>query len=194
MNTIPTAAICRRCTRQKYSVIRRIACLVLNRVGGPCGCRSPPAFLILWAPAGFRLTCYYYRGAYYKAFWADPPNCAVGEPRNSFRGENSFSPYLAERTSLFSVPRSRICAVSLIRRMERAVVRRFCWKRIVRHWHRDAGSRAQCISSCKLRIQLPFASPFSWWPPGLYGRQTGNNSWRMTASVVSMRGTCYSLG
>ena len=37
-----------------------------------------PAFLILWAPAGFRLTCYYYRGAYYKAFWADPPSCAVG--------------------------------------------------------------------------------------------------------------------
>ncbi len=49
-----------------------------------------PAFLILWAPAGFRLTCYYYRGAYYKAFWADPPNCAVGEPRKRFRGENSF--------------------------------------------------------------------------------------------------------
>ena len=49
-----------------------------------------PAILILWAPAGFRFTCYYYRGAYYKAFWADPPNCSVGEPRSSFRGENSF--------------------------------------------------------------------------------------------------------
>lgn len=49
-----------------------------------------PAFLILWAPAGFRLTCYYYRGAYYKAFWADPPSCAVGEPRNGYRGENAF--------------------------------------------------------------------------------------------------------
>ena len=49
-----------------------------------------PAFLILWAPAGFRLTCYYYRGAYYKAFWADPPSCSVGEPRSGFRGENSF--------------------------------------------------------------------------------------------------------
>ena len=49
-----------------------------------------PAFLILWAPAGFRLTCYYYRGAYYMAFWADPPACAVGEPRKSFWGENSF--------------------------------------------------------------------------------------------------------
>ncbi len=48
-----------------------------------------PAFLILWAPGGFRLTCYYYRGAYYKAFWADPPACAVGEPRNSYRGEFS---------------------------------------------------------------------------------------------------------
>lgn len=49
-----------------------------------------PALLILWAPGGFRFTCYYYRGAYYKAFWADPPNCAVGEPRKGYRGERSF--------------------------------------------------------------------------------------------------------
>jgi hypothetical protein len=49
-----------------------------------------PAFLILWAPGGFRLTCYYYRGAYYKAFWADPPTCSVSEPRNNYKGENSF--------------------------------------------------------------------------------------------------------
>jgi hypothetical protein len=47
-----------------------------------------PALLILWAPAGFRFTCYYYRGAYYKAFWADPPACAVGEPRKSYLGEH----------------------------------------------------------------------------------------------------------
>jgi hypothetical protein len=46
-----------------------------------------PALLILPFPAGFRLTCYYYRGAYYKAFWADPPACAVGEPRKTYRGE-----------------------------------------------------------------------------------------------------------
>jgi hypothetical protein len=45
-----------------------------------------PAFLILWAPGGFRFTCYYYRGAYYKAFWGDPVSCSVGEPK--FRGEN----------------------------------------------------------------------------------------------------------
>jgi hypothetical protein len=49
-----------------------------------------PAFLILWVPGGFRFTCYYYRGAYYKAFWADPINCAVGEPRKIFLGERYF--------------------------------------------------------------------------------------------------------
>ena len=46
-----------------------------------------PAFFIMWIPAGFRFTCYYYRGAYYKAFWLDPVACAVGEPRKSYLGE-----------------------------------------------------------------------------------------------------------
>jgi len=49
-----------------------------------------PALLVLWAPGLFRLTCYYYRGAYYKSFWADPPSCTVTEPRKKYRGENSF--------------------------------------------------------------------------------------------------------
>jgi hypothetical protein len=49
-----------------------------------------PALLILPFPGLFRVTCYYYRGAYYKSFWADPPSCAVGEPRGTYRGENSF--------------------------------------------------------------------------------------------------------
>jgi len=49
-----------------------------------------PALFILPVPAPFRFTGYYYRGAYYKAFWADPPACAVGEPRKSYLGENSF--------------------------------------------------------------------------------------------------------
>jgi hypothetical protein len=48
------------------------------------------ALFILWAPGGFRLTCYYYRGAYYTSFWADPPSCTVGEPRKAYRGERSF--------------------------------------------------------------------------------------------------------
>ena len=49
-----------------------------------------PALIILPIPGVFRLTCYYYRGAYYKAFWADPPACAVGEPRSGYCGEAAF--------------------------------------------------------------------------------------------------------
>ena len=49
-----------------------------------------PALFILPIPALFRFTCYYYRGAYYKAFWADPPGCAVGELRTTYWGEKSF--------------------------------------------------------------------------------------------------------
>ena len=50
-----------------------------------------PAILILWAPLGFRATCYYYRKAYYRAFFLDPPACAVGEPRaHRYKGETAF--------------------------------------------------------------------------------------------------------
>src|SRR5215831_12868723 len=38
-----------------------------------------PALLILGGPLSFRVTCYYYRKAYYRAFFLDPPACAVGE-------------------------------------------------------------------------------------------------------------------
>ena len=50
-----------------------------------------PAVLILWGPLGFRATCYYYRKAYYRAFFLDPPACSVGEPRShKYRGETAF--------------------------------------------------------------------------------------------------------
>ena len=46
-----------------------------------------PAFLVLWAPLGLRLTCYYYRKAYYRSFLLAPPACAVSGPRRRYRGE-----------------------------------------------------------------------------------------------------------
>ncbi len=49
-----------------------------------------PAFLILWAPGGFRLTCYYYRKAYYRSLMLDPPACSVGEARHDYKGETAF--------------------------------------------------------------------------------------------------------
>ena len=67
-----------------------------------------PAFLILWAPAGFRFTCYYYRGAYYKAFWADPLNCAVGEPRKSLSGRTLLPAHHAKHPPLFLVCRGAV--------------------------------------------------------------------------------------
>jgi hypothetical protein len=50
-----------------------------------------PAILILWIPAGFRATCYYYRKAYYRAYFLDPPACSVGHfGGHNYCGENSF--------------------------------------------------------------------------------------------------------
>ena len=76
----------RRFIRRKFSAIPHIAGLGQSRAGGRDWLLFSPALLILWAPGGFRLTCYYYRGAYYKAFWADPPACTVGEPRHDLSG------------------------------------------------------------------------------------------------------------
>ena len=51
-----------------------------------------PGLLILWIPIGFRATCYYYRKAYYRFYFADPPGCAVAEPtvHRKYALENAF--------------------------------------------------------------------------------------------------------
>jgi hypothetical protein len=49
-----------------------------------------PAILVLIFPLGFRLTCYYYRKTYYRAFWQSPPACAVAEPHKRYTGETRF--------------------------------------------------------------------------------------------------------
>jgi len=46
-----------------------------------------PALLILIFPLGFRLTCYYYRKAYYRSFWFSPPACGVADAHGSYSGE-----------------------------------------------------------------------------------------------------------
>ena len=43
-----------------------------------------PALIILIFPLGFRLTCYYYRRSYYRAFWWSPPACAVADAHASW--------------------------------------------------------------------------------------------------------------
>jgi hypothetical protein len=55
----------------------------------------PFAIVTLPFLLGFRLTCYYYRKAYYRAFWGSPPACAVAEPHKSYSGETKF-PLIAQ--------------------------------------------------------------------------------------------------
>jgi hypothetical protein len=50
----------------------------------------PYAMLTLPFLLLFRLTCYYYRKAYYRSFWLSPPACAVAEPHRTYRGETRF--------------------------------------------------------------------------------------------------------
>jgi len=48
-------------------------------------------FFILLIPGGFRATCYYYRKAYYRAYFLDPPACSVGHMGgNKYCGETTF--------------------------------------------------------------------------------------------------------
>ncbi|MBI5059001.1 succinate dehydrogenase [candidate division KSB1 bacterium] len=48
-----------------------------------------PALLIVWLPAGFRLTCYYGRKAYYRSITLNPTACAVGEGKLAYKGETA---------------------------------------------------------------------------------------------------------
>lgn len=56
----------------------------------PSWFKYSPAILILWAPGGFRATCYYFRRAYYRALFQDPAACAVGEDSHPYHGEQTF--------------------------------------------------------------------------------------------------------
>jgi hypothetical protein len=38
----------------------------------------------------FRLTCYYYRRAYYRSYWGSPPACAVPDLHRTYKGESRF--------------------------------------------------------------------------------------------------------
>ncbi len=72
----------------------------------------PAAIIALVVIGGFRGTCYYYRKAYYRAFFGDPPGCAVGEGRKSYVGETKF-PYTAQNFHRFFMYLSVIALVFL---------------------------------------------------------------------------------
>ena len=128
------------------------------------------AALILVFPLSFRLTCYYYRGAYYKAFWADPVSCAVGEPRKKYLGERSF-PLVMQNIHRYALYFALIFIVILAIDAWKAM-----WFPIgtnvmtagaptefgigVGHDHPDGQRRVHRA----LHVRLPFAPPSGRWP------------------------------
>jgi len=117
-----SARTCRRSTRRCCSPRRvtpqgsSMRGLASSRRGSPVLPFSP-ALLILPFPGLFRFTCYYYRGAYYKAFWADPPSCGVGEPRKRLLGRAVIPADSAERSSVFPLHRVHLPVPAVVRRV-----------------------------------------------------------------------------
>ena len=62
----------------------------LRPVPARTGWIIPDAALTLPFLLLFRLTCYYYRKAYYRSFWLSPPACAVPDGHKTYSGETRF--------------------------------------------------------------------------------------------------------
>ena len=74
-----------------YSPCIAISCPESIRFVGISWWPFSPAILMMGVILGFRGTCYYYRKAYYRAYFMDPPACSVGEFRGeNYKGESSF--------------------------------------------------------------------------------------------------------
>jgi hypothetical protein len=59
-----------------------------------------PAWWVVWVPAGFRATCYYYRKAYYRSYFQDPVSCTFAESRRRYAGETAF-PFIVNNLHRF---------------------------------------------------------------------------------------------
>ena len=80
-------------TRARLRGRRLSLAAVLAAAVRGAGCRGSSAGPAdPWIPLGFRATCFYYRKAYYRFYFADPPGCAVGEPQahKRYAMENAF--------------------------------------------------------------------------------------------------------
>ena len=131
---------CRRSTRR------------ISRAGGST-CRSRRRSSCIWVPLGFRATCYYYRKAYYRAFFLSPPACAVRPRRDGrYRGEAAFPLHPQERPPLLPLPRHDRARLPLVRRRPRVLLRRRV-RRVGRRLARAARQRDPAVA-VHVRLQL----------------------------------------
>ena len=123
--TTPSGRISRRSTRRCSAAKSPHAWFGPKPAWWPALLPFSPALLILPFPGLFRFTCYYYRGAYYKAFWSDPSSCAVGEPRGtSYWGERWFPLMLQNVHRYFVYVAVLFLVRPVLRRLAGAVVPR----------------------------------------------------------------------
>jgi hypothetical protein len=103
-----------------------------------------PALLILGGPLGFRATCYYYRKAYYRAFFFDPPGCAIAEkPGRKYFGETKF-PFILQNLHRYFLYVAIVFIAFLFRH---------------RVW---GGNRLDCVTGeCDLAYALLVLLPFA---------------------------------
>ena len=119
-----------------------------------------PAFLILWAPAGFRFTCYYYRGAYYKAFWADPLELCHRRAAQKLSGRTLLPAHHAKHPPLLHVCRGAVHFHSRIRCVGGNVVQGCVRHETFRHRRGNAGSGDERRFARQLHLWLPLAAAF----------------------------------
>ena len=151
--------------------------------------------LILWAPLGFRFTCYYYRGAYYKAWWADPISCAVGEPRKTYWGERKWPLLIQNVAPLFSVLRDHLHLHPGLRRLEGTVVRRPQRSRhAVRYRRRFAGHDPEPDPAGTVHVRVPFIPPSDRRAQRRAVRPVRCGSRVTTAYPASIANTCCGPG
>ena len=130
----------------------------------------------------FRLTCYYYRKAYYRSFWNSPPACAVPEAHREYSGETRFPLIVQNLHRYFFYAAVVISPDQHLRRAAR-VPRQGRWLR-ARPRHADpAGQRRAALV---LHARLPLlpqhrrrsAQPLQQAPAALQGLGPGGQAQR----------------
>ena len=111
-----------------------------------------PALYILVIPLGFRLTCYYYRKAYYRSFWLSPPACAVAEPHRTYTGETRF-PLVFQNVHRYFFYLGLVFNVILT--YDAVLAFRDARRRVVPHGPRHAGARRQRGAAVAVLAVLP---------------------------------------
>ena len=126
----------------------------------PKGWPLSPAFLILWAPLGFRATCYYYRKAYYRSLFASPPGCAVGSVTGaSYKGEHEGLFIRDEPPPVLPLSRARLHPDPLDRRGPGLPLARGRRRSRVRDRLRDARDPRQHDPALGVHVRLQLAAP-----------------------------------